>query len=323
MTSPGFFTLARREPAALTICLLVAAACLLGITTARAQIEIDLALTRHAFILYEPILATVTITNNTGRDVTFQDNGSKRWFNMDVTRLDGTSLQPFDTDLKINALNVPSGRTVRRQLNLTPLFPIREVGTHRIRANIYFEEADKFFYSNYATFDLTDGKLLWRQSVGSPTDVGSTRQVSLLTHTLLDKMLLYVRVRDDNGDTVYTTQSLGRVITSGRAPQEFFDRDNVLHVLHEASPGTYFYTQVNLDGERLSQEAYLRVGPSRPTLVRSSSGSVEVRGGQRQAPPEAGVPGPTRAPKLSDRPSGLPASPGAQGSPGSAGFQRP
>ena len=297
---------------ALTASLLAAAAGLLGAATADAQIEIELTLARHSYILYEPILANVTITNNTGHDLTLQDNGGKQWFNMDVTRLDGTSLQPFDTDYKLRPLTILSGQALRRQINLTPLFPIRQAGTHRLRANIYYDEADKFFYSNYATFDLTDGKLLWRQNVGSPTDVGSTRQVSLLTHTLLDRMLLYVRVRDENGDNVYTTQSIGRVITSGRAPEEVFDRDNVLHVLHEASPGTYFYTQINMDGERLNQEAYVRVGSSRPTLVKTAAGRVEVHGGQFQPPPAAGAPGPTREPKLSDRPKGLPSSPGVQ-----------
>ena len=134
--------------------------------------------------------------------------------------------------------------------------------------------------------------------------------MSLLTHTLLDKMLLYVRVRDENGNTVYTTQSLGRVITSGAAPEEMFDRDNVLHVLHEALPGTYFYTEINLDGERLTQQAYARMGRTRPTLFKTAAGRVEVHGGQLQAPPDpSGVP--TRAPKLSDRPAGLPASPGS------------
>ena len=291
--------------------LTAAAFFLLSAASVRAQIEIDLTLARHSYILYEPILATVTVTNNTGQDITLADMAGKQWFNLDVTRLDGSIVQPYSPDYQLRPLTVPNGESLRRQIDLTPLFPIREMGTHRIRANIYFADADKFFYSNYATFDLTDGKLLWRQSVGSPTDIGSTRQVSLLTHTLLDKMLLYVRVRDENGGTVYTTQSLGRVITSGREPEEVFDRGNVLHVLHESFPGAYLYTEINMDGERLTQRAYMRVGQSRPTLVKSATGSVEVRGGQLQAPPVAGPSGPVRAPKLSDRPVGLPASPGS------------
>ena len=304
MNPPHLFPVGRCR---LTLALL-AAAFLLSAAAARAQVEVDLALPRHAYILYEPIVAKVTVTNNTGHEVTFEDTGAKQWFNIDVTRLDGDMLQPYDADYKLRPLTVHAGETLTRQIDLTPLFPIREMGTHRLRANIYYNEADKFFYSNYVTFELTDGKLLWRQNVGSPMDVGSTRQVSLLTHTLLDKMLLYVRVRDENGNNVYTTQSLGRVIVSGREPEEYFDRDNVLHVLHESFPGSYLYTEINMDGERLNQVAYLRVGTSRPTLVKTASGNVEVHGGQLQAPR---VPGEASAPaKLSARPKGLPASPG-------------
>ncbi len=292
--------------------LILAAALLLTAALASAQIEIQLSLARRNYILYEPMIATVTVTNNTGHDVTLQDEGAKQWFNLDVARLDGGILQPYDPDYKLRPLTVLAGQSLRRQIDMTPLFPIREKGTHRVRANIYYGEADRFYYSNYVTFELTDGKLLWRQNVGSPSDIGSTRQVSLLTHTLLDKMLLYVRVRDENGNTVYTTQSLGRVITSGREPEEFFDRQSVLHVLHECFPGTYLYTQINLEGERLSQRAYTRAGRSRPTLVKNDAGLVEVRGGQLQVQPEPGPGGPTRPPKLSDRPAGMPASPGTQ-----------
>ena len=290
--------------------LAVAIISLSGAVAAHAQIEVDLALPRRAYILYEPVIAKITVTNNTGHEVTLEDIGGKQWFNLDVTRLDGGIVQPYDTDYKLRPLTIHAGETLNRQIDLTPLFPIRERGTHRVRANIYYPEADKFFYSNFATFELTDGKLLWRQNVGSPTDVGSTRQVSLLTHTLLDKMLLYVRVRDENGNNVYTTQSIGRVIVSGREPQEYFDRDNVLHVLHESFPGTYLYTEINMDGERVNQLAYLRVGTSRPFLVKTAAGNVEVHGGQLQAPRVAGE---SDAPtKLSARPKGLPASPGGE-----------
>ena len=50
-------------------------------------------------------------------------------------------------------------------------------------------ESDRFYTSNFSMFDLTDGKLLWRQTVGVPGS-GELRQLSLLTHRLPDKLLL-------------------------------------------------------------------------------------------------------------------------------------
>ena len=180
------------------------------------------------------------------------------------------------------------------------------MGSHRVRANVYLAAADRFFDSPATAFDLTDGKLYWRQTVGVPGSTGDMRQVSLLTNRLPDKLLLYVRIRDDVGSTVYTTQSLGRMILGGRDPEEMLDRENNLHVLQEAQPGGFLYTEVGLDGTRLVQKAYVKVGPSHPFLAKTPSGDVIVRGGQVQVAPAAptgGIAGPVAQPKLSDRPT--------------------
>ena len=290
----------------------LALACLLGVRDAGAQVQVSIKLSRHTYILYEPIIATVDITNLAGRDLVFEDAPGKQWFNMEITTLDGALLPPTDPDYKLQPLTVPAGQTVSRKINLTPLFPIREMGSHRVRANVYLAAADRFFDSPATAFDLTDGKLYWRQTVGVPGSTGDLRQVSLLTNRLPDKLLLYVRIRDDVGSTVYTTQSLGRIILGGRDPEEMLDRENNLHVLQEAQPGGFLYTEVGLDGTRLVQKAYVKVGPSHPFLAKTPSGDVIVRGGQVQVAPAAptgGIAGPVAQPKLSDRPSGLPATP--------------
>ena len=236
---------------------------------------------------------------------------------MEVTTLDGGIIPPYDPDLKLRSITVPAGKTVKNSVDLTPLFPIRDLGEHRVRADLYFAEADRYSYSNYVTFDLISGKTIWRQTVGVPGDRGDLREVSLLTHQLTDRLLLYVRVRSANGDTVYVTRPLGRLVITGREPEEMLDRDNTLHVLQEAIPGAFLYTVVNVDGERLTQQAYNRVGASRPTLVKSESGTVEVRGGQIQIAPAMTVDGPggaapIRQPKLSEHPP-LPQSAAGQG----------
>ena len=282
--------------------------CLCCTAGLRAQIQVDLKLSRTSYIMYEPLIATVTVTNNAGRDITLADEDGKQWFNVEVNHLGGMMIPPYAPDYKLHPLTVPAGQSLQRKIDLTPLFPIREQGTHRARANIYFADLDRYFYSNFVTFDLTDGKLLWRQDVGVPGSSDDIRQVSLLTHQLVDRLLLYARVRNEAGTEVYTTQSLGRLILTGHEPQELFDRNNTLHVMHEAIPGTYFYTQISINGERLDQKVYVRAGTSRPMLVKNPSGEVSVRGGQVQAAPAEGT-GPAgrdAGPKLSDRPAGMP-----------------
>ena len=291
----------------LVFAVLMVVSWLAGAAVSHAQIQVDLKLKRHSYILYEPLVATVTVTNNAGRDITLSDDTGKQWFNIEVNHLGGSMIPPYDPDYKLHPLTVPAGKSLQRQIDITPLFPIREQGTHRARANIYFADLDRYFYSNFVTFDLTDGKVLWRQSVGVPGS-DEVRQVSLLTEQLIDRMLLYVRVKDESGTNVYTTQALGRLILTGHEPQEMFDRSNTLHVIQEAIPGTYLYSTVSIEGERLDQKAYVRLGTSRPILVKNENGDVGIRGGQVQAAPAEGV-GPAGrdgGPKLSDRPKDLP-----------------
>ena len=106
----------------------LALACLLGVRDAGAQVQVSIKLSRHTYILYEPIIATVDITNLAGRDLVFEDAPGKQWFNMEITTLDGALLPPTDPDYKLQPLTVPAGQTVSRKINLTPLFPIREDG---------------------------------------------------------------------------------------------------------------------------------------------------------------------------------------------------
>ena len=285
--------------------------CLCGVSAARAQVEMDIKLSRRTYILYEPIIATVNITNVAGRDLVFEDVPGKQWFNVEITTLDGSLLPPNDPDYKLTPLTIPAGQTVSRKINLAPLFPIRDGGQHRVRANVFLAETGRYYSSSTAAFDLADGKLYWRQSVGVPGSK-DVRQVSLLTNQLPDKMLLYVRIRDEDGNTVYTTQQLGKMILGGRDPEEMLDRENNLHVLQEAEPGGFLYTEVGLDGERLTQKAYVKAGSSHPFLAKTPSGDVVVRGGQIQvvrAVAEGGTVVAAPKPKLSDRPAGLPATP--------------
>ncbi len=305
-TSPAAALMPRRV--FLTVCLWLLLTCLCGIPAARAQVQIDVKLSRHTYILYEPVIATISITNLAGKDLLFEDTDGKQWFNVEVMTLEGNILPPRDPDYKLHPLTVPAGQTLRRKIDIGPLFPIREQGLHRVRANVYLPEADRFFSSNFAMFDLTDGKTFWRQTVGVPGS-GELRQMSLLTHQLPDKLLLYARVRDEAGGVVYTTQALGRLVTSGNDPQEMLDRDNNLHVLQEALPGAWLYTEISLDGDRLTQKAYVKANSSRPFLAKTTTGAVAVRGGELQtaaAKLVGGDGGAAPQSKLSDRPVGIP-----------------
>jgi hypothetical protein len=268
--------------------------------TAHGQIQVDLKFKRLQYIAYEPVLATITITNLAGRDVELHD-GEQPWFGFEVTANEGRTLAPLPHPPE-PPLRLAAGAAVTRKINLTPLFPVTDLGVYHVRANVYFADLNKFFYARAKVFEVTSARPIWRQTVGDPASNGS-RTYSLMTNRFPDHTSLYVRVEDKENSLVYATYSLGRVISFDE-PHAEVDRKNRLHVLQCSAPRIWSYSIVDLDG-RLLQHANYAQTRSSPRLRRAADGTVAVAGGTLDTSPGPAAPGKT-VPKLSDRPANLP-----------------
>jgi len=238
--------------------------------------------------------------NNSGRDIDLRDDSGQHWFGFEVTAAEGRLLAPL-VQTEEPALHIESGKTVTRKVNLTPLFPVHDFGTYHVRANVFFPDLNKFFYSSSKVFQIGDGRTIWQRTVGVPDGsaaAGDIRTYSLLTNRFVDHTSLYVRVESRERGVVYTTYSLGRIL-SGDEPQAEIDRANQLHVLHCAGPRNWAYSHVGLNGELFKHSTFLET-KTRPRLRLTADGNVAVRGGALDVPVADTKRGP--APKLSDRP---------------------
>jgi hypothetical protein len=264
--------------------------------TAHAQLQVELKFPRVQYVAYEPVVATVKITNLAGRDVELRNENGQRWFGFEVTAGEGRLLAP-ESQTDEPPLRVEAGRTVTRKVNLTPLFPVQELGPYHVRANVFFGDLNRFFYSQTKVFQVGDARPIWQRTVGVPGGDG-VRTYSLLSNRFPDHTKLYVRVEDKSTGAVYSTFSLGRVIAFDE-PQAELDRSNQLHVLHCAAPRTWAYSQIGLNGQLLSKSTLMET-KSRPHLARNADGAVAVRGGMVDAPASPASINP--AAKLSARP---------------------
>ena len=282
-----------------------AAAIFLGATSAHAQLQIDLKLKRLQYIAYEPIVATLSITNLAGRDVDLRDGEGQRWLGFEITGKEGQPIAPSSPDYTQPPLKIEAGKKVTQKINLTPLFPVHDYGTYHVRAHIYFGDMNKFFYSPARVFEVTNARPIWQRTVGTnePTaGAAATRTYSLMTNRFPDHTSLYVRVEDKDSGAVYATYSLGRSIEFGE-PQAELDRSNQLHVLHCAAPRVWAYSRVGLDGQLLARSTFYET-KTRPRLVHTQEGKVAVSGGMMETP--AARAARDSLPKLSDRPEDLP-----------------
>ncbi|MEP6809961.1 MAG: hypothetical protein ABI992_06940 [Chthoniobacterales bacterium] len=279
---------------------LVLAGLLLFAAGARGQLQVDLKFSRLQYVAYEPLIATVKITNLAGRAIDLRDANEQHWFGFELTFGDGQVLTPTRQEEEA-PLQMEAGQTVTRKINLTSRFPVNELGTYHVRANVYFADLNKFFYSPSRVFQVGNARTIWQRTVGVPAD-GNTRTYSLLSNRLPDHTKLYVRVEDKSTGAVYSTFSLGRVIAVGE-PQVELDPENRLHVLQCSAPRTWSYARIGLNGELLAHATFMET-KSRPRLQRSPDGAIAVRGGLLEQTTPSGVK--PSGPKLSTRPEGPP-----------------
>ena len=277
---------------------------LLFAAAAHGQIQVDLKFKRLQYIAYEPVVATLAITNLAGRDIELRDADGQSWLGFEITGSEEQPVAPLNSENAQPPLKIEAGQRVTRQIDLGPLYPVHDFGAYHVRTNVYFADLAKFFYSATRVFEVTDARPIWQQTVGIPTGVtasGDVRTYSLLTNRFPDHTSLYVRVQDKDSGIVYATYSLGRTI-GFEQPQAEIDRANQLHVLHCAAPRAWSYSRIDLNGQLLERSSFMET-KNRPRLVHSSNGEVAVRGGMIETPAQTSR---SKAPKLSARPPGLP-----------------
>lgn len=276
------------------------------IVGASAQVNVNIEVRRRTYVRYEPLLVTVTITNLSGRDLLLED-GETQWFGFTVLHGESqTLIPPRDPHYALDPLELKIGETVKRTVNLNRLYPISEYGIHRIRATIYAKALNQYYTSRTANIDITEGRVVWKQTVGVPEtmpNAGRMHDMSLLTFQGTQHRFLYVRVTNPETNDVLCMQRLGHLIDSTQFDVKF-DATNTLHVLQLVGPKTYTLSQIGVNGEVHGQWVY-DAPKTKPFLKSDRTGNIDIVGATRRVEAVANNTG-APAPKLSDRPANLP-----------------
>lgn len=256
----------------------------LATAAAQAQLQVELKFKRGQYVAYEPVVATVRITNLAGRDVDLRDGDGQAWFGFEVNAGENRMLVPRKQTTAEPALHLEVGKTVTRKINLTSLFPVQDFGAYHVRANVYFADLNRFFSSPAKVFQVADARPIWQKAAGVPDGrpgAGEVRAYSLLSSRFPDHTSLYVRVENRSSGIIYATYSLGRIIAYDE-PQTELDRANELHVLHCVAPRRWAYSHIGLNGELLSHSIFMET-KTRPRLRHAGDGTIAVIGGMPDA----------------------------------------
>lgn len=280
---------------------------LLFAAEATAQVRVDISFKRKLYVKFEPIIASVTINNLSGRPLLLENADYHQWFGFNIETTDGRPIAPVNPNYSLAPAAVGPGEKLTRAVNLTPLFPLHDFGAYRVKAVVYVKAFNRPFSSPPLTIEITDGRPIWQEVVGVPGAGGQPelRTITLLSHKLSRTTRLYVRIENRETGQIYATRQLGQFLTFGR-PEVMLDVNNEIHILQNSSPKQFLYSHIGLQGDVLGQQAYLETGV-RPTLVKEEGGKVAVRGGRPYHPGEE-LEQEAAADRVGDRPVPLPGS---------------
>ena len=243
-----------------------------------AQVVVDMRLDRMQYVAGEAVPAAVSITNNTGRDVVFQGESRLGWLDFMLRDERGNPVTPI-AQPNFGAVKIPTGQTMRRQIDLAKLFRLSEVGTYAVNAVVRLPGSTQSegYLSNRLVFTVTTAQPFWSQKVGVAGRANQTREYRVLTYSGDQKTALYVQILDGRTGTPYTTYSLGEALMF-RRPMTTLDGQQRLHVLYLGSPSLWIHACVDNNGRLVSRDMHKRGPTSDPSLTTTADGKVQVAG---------------------------------------------
>jgi hypothetical protein len=273
----------------------------------RAQLDVRVEIERTNYVSYEPINATVTLTNTSGNDIVLGGPNGTPWLNFimnydngkPVTALANTNAQP---------MMCRAGETISRRFNLPRFYHLIESGGYVMKASVYFADLGRWVNSRPVRFTIIQApKARWEKTVALPVNhkmAGQYRRYQLFYFHDVQRSYLYSRVIDESTGAIIQTQPLSYV-EPGRQFQPAIDINQNLHVLYLGSPQVWIHHVINPDGGIVSQN-FRKQTRGECTLVAQRGGKIAVAGGEPYDPsnkPKSTTPSSVR--RLSDRPAGV------------------
>jgi hypothetical protein len=281
---------------------LSAVVCVLTALPASAQIDMQCSLENSRTVLFEPVVVSLSIVNNTGEILDFSGAVPNAHLAFDVERSPGVLVPPTGVPLFAQVVTVKPGETFSGKVNLQSAFKITDTGPYMITTRV--EWGGKVFVSPKMFLDILPGFEIGKLVAGIPEDPNAVRSYTLRTLNRDRSEVVFLRINDDDAGTCYGVFELGTIVRTA-APKLQVDEVGCIHVLHQSSPGQFIHSVFTPHGDLVAQEVYSSDG-SAIGLKRAEDGQLVVEGGQRYAPASEGASGdeapaektPTPAPAL-------------------------
>ncbi len=258
----------------------------LFLSSASAQVAVELKLDQDQFLPGEAVPVSVHVTNHSGQTLHLGDDGWLTFF----IQADGGSvvLKKMDPPVK-GAFDLENGNVAIKHLDLAPYFLLGHEGTYKITATVHIKDWDTDITSQPQSFDIIEGAELWSQAFGVPNSSAPNQPPRVRKYTLVqanylrDQLRLYIQVMDESDGSIVKVHALGPLISFSQ-PEAQLDHASNLHILWQTGATAFTYSVVSPDGAITQQEIYDYVG-THPRLSEDDKGNIFVLGGIRRAQP--------------------------------------
>ena len=271
---------------------------------ASAQLNVTLQMSQKNFVAGESIPITVSITNQSGRDLNFQGSQEAGWIDFTVSSSSrGVPMSPA-ANPAFGSMSVPLGQTKARSFDLRKIFPLTQMGNYSVYATVRLPgDSRNSFISNRLAFNLDSAAPYWSQRVGTGGKSGQTREFRVMNYNNGKKSMLYAQVVNLETGSPLQTHSLGEYLSFSK-PSVTLDNRQVMHVLYLVAPTAWSHARVTSDGILLGAELHKSTGAGNPVLVTSKEGIVNVAN-SIPFDPKAEAEARSKFRKASDRPAFL------------------
>jgi len=257
-----------------TLCSLFLILCMLP---ASAQLQVSVAMNKNNFMSKESVVATVSITNNSGGAMRLHNESGINWLEFDIHRHGGSSIAHAKNILVPDAI-VPAGATIVKKYKVNQFYSMTRPGNYTLRASINVPGSTRQTYrSNPAHFGVNNGAPVYRQTFGVPGDASQkyTHIIYSFNNGQFDQ--LYFESYSENKKSTIFLYTLGPY-KNFRRPQYVMDSQHHTNILFIINEKHYRYFRMSPEGKVVDQRI-VEAAKTNPRLVKLPSGAVTVAGG--------------------------------------------
>ena len=235
------------------------------------------------FLPNESLMVGLSIENYSGTPVILGQH--REWIQFLIQDIKGKPVVKNGDPPPGEIFIVPNATTTTRWINLAPYFNVRQQGTYSITAQINVRQWKQNIQAQSSRIKVIRGQELAARKFGVPDPSRRNvppeiRAFKLLRKRANGRLLLYLRVAEENDYTVYNVERLGPLVPL-TPPEYRLDSEGAIHVFFRSGARTYIYCVADVQGRLQKRHTFETYLGKRPAMRVNKNGVLEIKGGRR------------------------------------------